>query len=135
MFSCKFFGSSRRHCPFVRFSLANVQFVSDEHQNNVGLSMLFYFTYPLLNIFERLLLGNIIDEERPQRFPVMCRSDGLESLLPSCNQNNFETNVLTCVPDLNSDSAASFEGHWLGGKFDTNRGHLLPGQLTPNVPA
>jgi hypothetical protein len=75
------FGQACAHLPLARVSLANIQLVAHEHQNDVGLCMFFHFHNPLFYVSEGLFFGDVVNQKGPETLAVMCRCDGFKAFL------------------------------------------------------
>ena len=62
MLAGELFGSHRRDRSLLRVALAYVELVSDEHQYDFGFGVVLHLVNPFLNVLERLLLCNIVNE-------------------------------------------------------------------------
>lgn len=60
-----------RDLPFTRLLLADVQFISDEDNDDVRLCVLLHFLHPLLDAQKRLLLRNVVHYEGSHRPAIM----------------------------------------------------------------
>ncbi len=76
-----------------------IGFVTDKELDNVLVSILVDFSKPVFDVFERLSIGDVINEDDSVSSFVVRSSDGFESLLSSS------------VPNLELDGiSSSFEG-------------------------
>jgi hypothetical protein len=89
-------------------TLAHVEFIADEHDDDVGLSVLLHFVNPLLDGLESGHLHYVVDDERADGLAVVGAGDGTEALLAGG------------IPNLSLDGAARAEGHGLGGELDAD---------------
>lgn len=75
----KLLGLLRRHSP----EMPQIALVSDQHDDDVRVSVVAKLLQPPSHILVRLVLADVIDEERPDSAPVVGRCDGAVSLLAS----------------------------------------------------
>ena len=90
--------------------------VSDEHDHNVRLGVVSQLLEPALDILKSRMLGNVVDQERPDRAAVVRAGNGTVALLPRR------------VPNLRLDGLSlGLDG--LGGELYANGGLGLEVEL------
>lgn len=63
--------------------MTQIALVTDEHDHNVGVSMVAELFEPAADVFIGLVLGNVVDEQGTDGTTVVCRSNGAVTLLSS----------------------------------------------------
>lgn len=89
--------------------MPQIALVTNQHDNNVGISMVPQLLQPPRNVLVGLVLADVIDQQRSNSTSVVCRCDGSVSLL-SCGIPNLSLDCLRI--DLDGP----------GRKLDTNGG-------------
>lgn len=89
--------------------MPQIALVTNQHDNNVGISMVPQLLQPPRNVLVGLVLADVIDQQRSDSTSVVCRRDGSVSLL-SCGIPNL------CLDRLRID----LDGP--GRKLDTDGG-------------
>ena len=97
--------------------LNQVELVTDQHYTDVLLCRVEKSTEPILQVLERLTIGDIINDEASESLAVM-RNGDRTILFLSCR-----------VPQLSFDSSAVLHCHVLSGKLDANSRPRCLGQL------
>ena len=89
--------------------MTKIALVSDEHDDDVGISVVAELRQPSLDVLERVLLGDVIHKQSSNSSSVVSAGDGSVSLLASS------------VPDLRLNHLA-VDRDTTGGKLDTDGG-------------
>ena len=71
--------------------LSQIRLVPDQHQRHVLLTVRAQLGQPALDILKRLLLRDVVDEQRARRAPIVRRRDGSIAVLP-CRVPNLRLN-------------------------------------------
>lgn len=74
-----------------------IKFVADEHDNNVGVSVVSQFLQPPFNVFKGGVPGDVVDKQCTNSTTVVCVGDG------SVPRDHKENNAVECTDN---------EEHW-----------------------
>jgi len=102
-----------------------IALVSDQHDNNVGISVIAELLEPSRDVLVGLVLADVVDEESADGATVVCRGDGAVSLLAGG------------IPDLSLDGLR-IDLDRAGGELDADGGlgievELVAGESTQKV--
>ena len=89
--------------------MPQITLVPHQHNHNIRICMIPQLLQPPLHILIRLMLADIIDQQRSYSPSIVCRRDGSVSFL-ACR-----------VPDLGFDGFG-IDLNGAGGEFDTDGG-------------
>lgn len=117
----KLFRLLRGHCA----QMSQIALVSDQHDHDVGISMVPQLLQPPVDILVGLMFANVVYEESPDRTTVVSRRDGpvpfLTSSIPNLSLNRLGIHLDRPGSELDSDGG-------LGVQVE-----LVPGETTQQV--
>lgn len=77
--------------------VTQIALVTDEHDHNVGVSMVAELFEPAADVFIGLVLGNVVDKQSTDGATIVCRSNGAVTLLSSyCRSKREEEMAKDC---------------------------------------
>ncbi len=105
----KLLGILRRHCPQV----AQIALVAHQHNHNVGVGIASQLLQPSRHVLVRLVLADVVDEQRTDSAPVVGRRDGAVPLLagrvPDLGLDGLRVDLDGACRELDADGRLGVE--------------------------
>ena len=110
-----------------------IQFSSDKHNNDVLVGIFMQLFYPLANVFKRLLIRYIVNDQGSAGSPEMPVSLGLFEFLRI--DNCLILFLAGSIPDLSFHSPSFQKLHSFRCKFDPDRILDMLGNFALDIPS
>lgn len=104
------------HCP----QMSQITLVTDQHDDDVGVGMVAQLLQPPGHVLVRLVLANVVDEQRSDGAAIVCRGDGAVSLLagrvPDLRLDGFGVHLDGPRGELDADGGLGVEVELVAGE-------------------